>query len=363
MTRPNLNAVAILPKELEGAIGSTGFFVLRSPYISPHWLYYLVQTREFIDSMSSLVSGVLYPAVRPRDIVRYQFQLPPLPEQQRIVGEIEKQFTRLDAALAALKRVRSGLKHYRVAVLKAASEGRLLPTEAELARKDDRSFDTGEQLLLSILKDRRVKWEADQLAILRSQRRSPENENWKNKYKEPLEPETHGLPSIPDGWQWACMDQLLHRITAGKSFRCEERPPKDNEFGVVKVSSVTWGEFDEEESKTCLSDAQWIQEYQIKPGDFLFSRANTLDLVGACVIVREVRKHLMLSDKILRFVLTDLIPHEWVLTILRSPWGRHEIERLATGNQESMRNIGQDRIRRIRVPCHSGSDKPGCRVL
>ena len=58
----------------------------------------------------------------------------------------------------------------------------------------------------------------------------------------------------------------------------------------------------------------------------------------------------MLSDKILRFDLSDQLPKQWVLSVLRSRWGRFEIERLATGNQESMRNIGQDRIKRIRIP-------------
>jgi type I restriction enzyme S subunit len=57
----------------------------------------------------------------------------------------------------------------------------------------------------------------------------------------------------------------------------------------------------------------------------------------------------MLSDKILRLKTIGL-PTEWLLYVLRSSWGRFEIERLATGNQESMRNIGQDRIRQIRVP-------------
>ncbi len=57
----------------------------------------------------------------------------------------------------------------------------------------------------------------------------------------------------------------------------------------------------------------------------------------------------MLSDKILRLTFHSVHPR-WVLYVLRSLWGRAEIERLATGNQESMRNIGQDRIRAIRVP-------------
>lgn len=57
----------------------------------------------------------------------------------------------------------------------------------------------------------------------------------------------------------------------------------------------------------------------------------------------------MLSDKILRFDFS-VVPPQWILNNLRTSFGRSEIERLATGNQESMRNIGQDRIREIRIP-------------
>jgi len=57
-----------------------------------------------------------------------------LPEQRRIVAEIEKQFTRLEAGVAALRRVQANLKRYRAAILKAACEGRLVPTEAELTQ-------------------------------------------------------------------------------------------------------------------------------------------------------------------------------------------------------------------------------------
>ena len=90
-------------------------------------------------------------------------------------------------------------------------------------------------------------------------------------------------------------------------------------------------------------------ETYVQQGDFLFSRANTIELVGACVIAKKVTRNVMLSDKILRFrVLGEL--DEWVLYALRSKFGREEIERLATGNQLSMRNIGQDRIRAIRIP-------------
>lgn len=91
-------------------------------------------------------------------------------------------------------------------------------------------------------------------------------------------------------------------------------------------------------------------DYVIEPGDFLFSRANTIDLVGACVIASKVTRRTMLSDKILRLRTVDTAMNRWLLTVLRSSHGRQQIESLATINQESMRNIGQDRIRRILVP-------------
>jgi type I restriction enzyme S subunit len=162
-------------------------------------------------------------------------------------------------------------------------------------------------------------------------------------------PNINGLHALPQCWAWSVMDDVLLAIEAGKSFTCEERPPSSTEVGVVKVSSVTWGRFDELESKTVIDSERINSDYFIENGDFLFSRANTIELVGRCVIVQNITRRLMLSDKILRFRLVDISP-KWILFYLSSLFGRHEIERLATGNQQSMRNIGQDRIRKIRFP-------------
>jgi len=149
-------------------------------------------------------------------------------------------------------------------------------------------------------------------------------------------------------WTDCSLGDVLTAIEAGRSYKCEERPPHDNEVGIVKVSAVTWGIFDERESKTPRGSARVEQRFAIEQGDFLFSRANTIELVGACVLVHSITKRLLLSDKILRFRFAANVLPAWALCWLKSDRGKKEIQRLATGNQESMRNIGQDRIKQIR---------------
>jgi type I restriction enzyme S subunit len=141
-------------------------------------------------------------------IENFIFPLAPLAEQDRIVAEIEKQFTRLDAGVDALKRLQAHLKRYRASVLKAACEGKLVSTEAELARKEHRDYEPADKLLERILKERRAKWEADQLAKMKAVGKAPKDERWKAKYPEPATPQTDDLAELPEGWVWATAEQL-----------------------------------------------------------------------------------------------------------------------------------------------------------
>jgi type I restriction enzyme S subunit len=151
-------------------------------------------------------------------------------------------------------------------------------------------------------------------------------------------------------WPIVALGELIESIEAGSSFRCRETPPEQGEVGVAKVSAVSWGRYDEEESKTCLDPSRINHDLLIRKGDFLISRANTVELVGACVIAEQVSKQVMLSDKTLRIVFKDPSLKLWVLHFLRSRAGRDQIEALCTGNQESMRNISQRSLRQIELP-------------
>jgi type I restriction enzyme S subunit len=135
--------------------------------------------------------------------------VPPATEQVRLLSQLDALITDLDAAAAGLKRVQANLKRYRASVLKAACEGRLVPTEAELARKENRSYESGEQLLQRILKERRAKWEADQLAKMDASGKPPKDGGWKRKYKEPTPPDTTEQPKLPEGWMWTSLGQAF----------------------------------------------------------------------------------------------------------------------------------------------------------
>ncbi|MDQ2092311.1 restriction endonuclease subunit S [Marimonas arenosa] len=149
---------------------------------------------------------------------------------------------------------------------------------------------------------------------------------------------------------------LIDGIKAGKNLKCDERPPREGEQGTVKVSAVSWGEFRPDQSKTFPSHFEPDPDTAIKPGDFLFSRANTIELVGAVVIVDTTPDNLFLSDKVLRL---DMASHlkPWLLWFLRSPQGRKQLEEVSSGNQMSMRNIGQAKLKSLLLPLPNEAER------
>jgi len=155
--------------------------------------------------------------------------------------------------------------------------------------------------------------------------------------------ESQGIPRTPFGT--ALMD-----IQAGKSLQCEERPARANEWGVLRVSAVSWGVFDPDQNKVLPVGYESPEQHEVKEGDLIISRANTTELVGAVARVPKIRAQLALSDKTLR-----LTPDERVLVkdylefALREKIARNYIEENATGTSSSMKNISQEVIRQIPI--------------
>ena len=277
--------------------------------------------------------------------------LPPLREQNRILEKIEELFSELDQGIESIKLAQEQLNIFRQSILKNAFEGKL--TEA-WRKKIQGKVRLPEQLQVDIRLAQEVaykqlfdKWSSGKVRAVKPK---------SLKQLPPLNSEELScLPKLADGWSWVRLGNFIASIEAGKSFRCDEREPGAHEIGIAKVSAISWGEYDESESKTCTDKSKVNEAYLISNDDFILSRSNTIELVGACVIAKNVSKKIMLSDKTLRIKFLKLKP-EYILEFLRSRIGRKQIMDLSTGNQDSMRNIGQDRIRSIAIPVCSNDE-------
>lgn len=172
------------------------------------YIAYFLQSPDYWNAISESAAGIALQNVNAKKLAAIQIPIAPLQEQAAIVGEVEKQFTRLDAAVAALRRVQANLKRYRAAVLKAACEGRLVPTEAELARREGRPYEPASELLRRILTERRARWEAAQTKFPVSEAK-PTGERWKRSYQEAPSPDLSHLPSLPEGWIWTSLGQVF----------------------------------------------------------------------------------------------------------------------------------------------------------
>ncbi|MDE2150080.1 MAG: restriction endonuclease subunit S [Gammaproteobacteria bacterium] len=196
-------------------------------------------------------------------LLRHEIPVVPLAEQRGIVAELETQLTRLDASGAALKRVQANLKRYRASVLKAACEGRLVPTEAELARSEGRSFESGSELLERILNHRREQWTG------------------RGKYKEAAIPTVGAVTETPEGWAWTTVEQLSTKVVDGV-----HKKPKYVSSGIpfVTVRNLTAGpgiSFDKLNYVSPQDHKEFIKRANPENGDILISKDGTLGVVRA----------------------------------------------------------------------------------
>ena len=189
--RPYLNKV--FRATFEGLCSAEFIVFPENERIDGRYLQYFLNSGSFVRFATHLNAGDR-PRVDFDQIAPYKIPVPSLAHQREIVAELEKQFSRLDEAVANLHRVKANLKRYKASVLKAAVEGRLVETEATLARREGRTYETGEQLLQRILEARRVKSKGSSMLG--------------------VAPPLGEMPSIPEGWVWTSLGQCF-RVAVG----------------------------------------------------------------------------------------------------------------------------------------------------
>jgi type I restriction enzyme S subunit len=151
---------------------------------------------------------------------------------------------------------------------------------------------------------------------------------------------------------WIPLRQAILDIENGWSPQCLSQPATKGKWGVLKVGAVSFGSFDPRQNKELPESLQPLPQYEIKSGDFLMSRANTVELVGACALVESTPPRLILCDKIFRFRFgqNNHVEPAFLNHVLKSPALRTQIEAGATGTSPTMRNISKGKIMNLRIP-------------
>lgn len=334
---------------------------LRDDVVDPEFFIYYVRGSDVVRAyVRSVNHGMTRDGINTEQLLSLPLPLAPRDQQQRIVEAIEDLLSRVDAASTSLARAQVKLKAYRASVLKAVVEGRLVPTEAELARREGRSYEAADVLLERILTERRRRWEEAELAKMKAAGRRPQDDRWKTKYDEPTRPDTRKLPNLPDGWCWATVDQLSRAVFYGSSSKAEIST-NEAPLGVpvLRMGNIAAGALDLSLLKYLPVDHEEFPDLLLEPGDLLFNRTNSPELVGKTAVYKGDPSPCSFASYLICVrVLPDVDP-QWVAHVINSPFGRQWVGSVVT-QQVGQANVNGSKLKALAVPLPPTEEQRRC---
>jgi len=227
----------------------TGLLEFFEPDMKPYVWYYLNTLER---SLTTMARGVGVQNISAAQIKSYPISIPPLPEQHRIVAKIEELFTRLDAGVEALKKIKAQLKRYRQAVLKYAFEGRLTK-EWRQAHKD----------------------EIEPASIFLERIKQERHKTAKAKYKELPPLDTADLSDLPEGWVWAKVGEI-GLVETGNTPSKSQAAYYGRDYNFYKPTDLNAGYYTRESEDGLSSEG-------IKKARLLPERSILITCIGATI--------------------------------------------------------------------------------
>lgn len=156
--------------------------------------------------------------------------------------------------------------------------------------------------------------------------------------------------ALPPGWEWVRLGDVSLSSDSGWSPQCNPEPRIKDNWGVLKVSAVSWGKFNPNENKALPESQNPRPEISVQAGDFLISRANTEDLVARSVVVECAPPNLMMSDKIVRFSMSGSVNKTFINFSNGTNEARSYYISRASGTSSSMKNVSREVMANLPVP-------------
>lgn len=276
----------------------------------------------YLKAINDATSSVTVKHLSSRTIEDIPLPFPSLHEQEEIVAELEKQFSRLDEAVANLKRVNANVSRYKDAVLTAAVQGKLVWKTAV-------DSDQGHDLLARIRQSRKAAWIEHGGGRSTRPYRAPPNADEALRFE------------IPNHWAIATVDELTPADRA-----CAYgvlQPGDDTADGVpfIRVGDVHDGVVDIDTLKRIQpSIAAQYPRTQLEGGEILITIVGT---IGRTAVVPRSLNGANVARAIGVIPLTAMVNPWWVSLWFESPAVRlrmtsaaHEVAR-KTLNLEDVR--------------------------
>jgi type I restriction enzyme S subunit len=315
----------------DGQLASTGFCVIRPlDPISRKLVLYYVQGNSFLNPLTLIQRGTSYPAVRDSDVFAQPIPIPPLNEQHRIVAKVEELFTKLDAGVKSLETVKAQLKRCRQSVLKSAFAGKL--TE-EWRRTHPDELEAASMLL------ERIKEEQRKTAA--------------KKYESPPL-DTTNLSELPKGWAWTRVGEVAIRIQYGSSEKATEDP---SGVPVLRMGNIQEGNLIFEDLKYSSKDYPQLNDFMLDPGDVLFNRTNSAELVGKTAVYEHWHPKVAFASYLIRVKVNDRIYDPQILAFfINSYYGRRYIASVVS-QQVGQANVNGTKLSAMPIPLTSLSEQ------
>lgn len=131
-------------------MGSVLLFKPLSKVVLSEFMEYHLKTPTGLAALVGRSGATAQQAIYIRDMRAFPIPLPPLAEQHEIVRRVEQLFALADRIEAQLRAAQTRVDKLTQAVLAKAFRGELVPTEADLARREGRSYEPARELLTRI---------------------------------------------------------------------------------------------------------------------------------------------------------------------------------------------------------------------
>lgn len=167
------------------------------------------------------------------------------------------------------------------------------------------------------------------------------------------------LPSLPGSWAWSKLKFLITLMDSGWSPACIPTPsPNSQTWGVLKTTAVQTLKFIESENKELPEHLTPRLDCEVAKGDILITRAGPQNRVAISCLVESTRPKLMISDKIIRFRLTDNGMHDkFVALCLNAGATAAYLESAKSGMAASQMNITQEKLKAAPIPICSHNEQ------